>query len=93
MSVETVQTVPAIQVFLGRAAASGWAGDLTDDDVPVVGEACRRLDGGPLAIELAASFVGQWGLQGMATVLDDRLRPLWQRGRRTAPARQRTSMR
>jgi predicted ATPase len=90
MSVETVQTFPAVQVFLERAAASGWAGDLTDDDVPIVAETCRRLDGVPLAIELAASFVGQWGLQGMATVLDDRLRLLWQRGRRTAPARHRT---
>jgi len=90
MSVETVQTFPAVQVFLERAAASGWGGDMTDDDVPIVAETCRRLDGVPLALDLAASFVGQWGLQGMATVLDDRLRLLWQRGRRTAPARQRT---
>jgi predicted ATPase/DNA-binding winged helix-turn-helix (wHTH) protein len=90
MSAETVQTFPAVQVFLERAAASGWAGDLTDNDVPIVAETCRRLDGVPLAIELAASFVGQWGLQGMAAALDDRLRLLWQRGRRTAPARQQT---
>jgi hypothetical protein len=90
MNADTVQTFPAVQVFLERAAASGWSGDLTDDDVPVVAETCRRLDGVPLAIELAASFVGQCGLQGMAAVLDDRLRLLWQRGRRTAPPRQQT---
>jgi predicted ATPase/DNA-binding winged helix-turn-helix (wHTH) protein len=90
MSAEAVQTFPAVQVFLERAAASGWSGDLTDDDVPIVAGTCRRLDGVPLALELAASFVGQYGLQGMATVLDDRLRLLWQHGRRTAPPRQQT---
>jgi predicted ATPase len=90
MNADTVQTFPSIQVFLERAAAGGWSGDLTDDDVPIVAETCRCLDGVPLAIELAASFVGQYGLQGMAAVLDDRLRLLWQRGRRTAPARQQT---
>jgi predicted ATPase/DNA-binding winged helix-turn-helix (wHTH) protein len=90
MSAETVQTFPAVQVFLERAAASGWSGDLTDDDVPIVAGTCRRLDGVPLALELAASFVGQYGLQGVAAVLDDRLRLLWQHGRRTAPPRQQT---
>jgi predicted ATPase/DNA-binding winged helix-turn-helix (wHTH) protein len=90
MNADTIQTFPAVQVFLERAAASGWSGDLTDDDVPIVAEACRRLDGIPLAIELGASLVGQFGLQGMAAVLEDRLRLLWQRGRRTAPPRQQT---
>jgi predicted ATPase/DNA-binding winged helix-turn-helix (wHTH) protein len=90
MSADTVQNFPAVQVFLERAAAGGWSGELTDDDVPIVAETCRRLDGVPLAIELAASFVGQYGLQGMAAVLDDRLRLLWQHGRRTAPPRQQT---
>jgi predicted ATPase/DNA-binding winged helix-turn-helix (wHTH) protein len=90
MSADTVQTFPAVQVFLERAAASGWSGDLADADVPIVVDTCRRLDGVPLALELAASFVGQYGLQGMASVLDDRLRLLWQHGRRTAPPRQQT---
>jgi predicted ATPase len=90
MDAETVQTFPAVQVFLERAAAAGWSGELTDDDVHVVAETCRRLDGVPLALELAASFAGQCGLQGMTAVLDDRLRLLWQRGRRTAPPRQQT---
>jgi predicted ATPase/DNA-binding winged helix-turn-helix (wHTH) protein len=90
MNADTIQTFPAVQVFLERAAASGWSGDLTDDDVPIVADTCRRLDGVPLAIELAASLVGQYGLPGMAAVLDDRLRLLWQRGRRTAPPRQQT---
>ena len=90
LSVDNLHAFPAVQVLLERAAANGWTGELTDDDVPIVAETCRRLDGVPLAIELAASFVGQYGLQGMAAVLDDRLRLLWQRGRRMAPPRQQT---
>jgi predicted ATPase/DNA-binding winged helix-turn-helix (wHTH) protein len=90
MDADTLQTFPAVQVFLERAAASGWSGELSNDDVPVVAETCRRLDGVPLALELAASFVGQCGFHGMAAVLDDRLRLLRQRGRRTAPIRQQT---
>jgi predicted ATPase/DNA-binding winged helix-turn-helix (wHTH) protein len=90
LDADTIQTFPAVQVFLERAAAGGWSGELTDTDVPIVAETCRRLDGVPLAIELAASFVGQCGLQGMAAVLDDRLGLLWQHGRRSAPPRQQT---
>jgi predicted ATPase/DNA-binding winged helix-turn-helix (wHTH) protein len=90
MDAETVQTFPAVQVFLERAAAAGWSGELTDEDVPVVVETCRRLDGVPLAIELAASFAGRHGLRGVAALLDDHLRLLRQPGRRTAPPRQKT---
>ena len=90
MDADTVQTFPAVQVFLERAAASGWSGELTDGDVPIVAETCRRLDGVPLAIELAASFVGRYGLHGIAALLNDRTRLLRQRGRRTAPPRQQT---
>ncbi|HEV3194088.1 MAG TPA: hypothetical protein VGY54_26460, partial [Polyangiaceae bacterium] len=73
-----------------RAAASGWSGELTDDDAPIVAKTCRRLEGVPLAIELAASFAGRYGLRGIGAVLDDRLRLLSQQGRRTAPPRQHT---
>jgi predicted ATPase/DNA-binding winged helix-turn-helix (wHTH) protein len=90
LDADTVQAFPAVQVFLERAAAGGWSGELTDDDVPTVAETCRRLDGVPLAIELAASFAGRHGLRGIAWLLDDRLRLLRQRGRRTAPPRQQT---
>ena len=90
MSAVEIRSFPAVQVFLDRAAASGWSGELTDEDARVVAETCRRLDGIPLALELAASFVGQYGLQGVAALLDDRLRLLWQRGLRTAPPRHQT---
>jgi predicted ATPase/DNA-binding winged helix-turn-helix (wHTH) protein len=90
MSAERVQTFPAVQVFLERAAASGWSGDLIDDDVPVVAQICKRLDGVALALELAASFVGECGLRGTAALLSDRGRVLRRHGRRTAPPRQHT---
>src|SRR5262249_10942669 len=53
LDADTVHAFPAVQVFLERAAASGWSGELSDADVPIVAETCRRLDGVPLAIELA----------------------------------------
>ena len=90
MNADVAQTYPAVQVFLERAAASGWSGELTDEDVRIVVETCRRLDGVALALELAASFVGQYGMLGMAAALEDRLHLLWQRGRRTSPPRQET---
>jgi predicted ATPase/DNA-binding winged helix-turn-helix (wHTH) protein len=90
MDAKAVQRFAAVQVFLERAAASGWSDELTDGDVPIVAETCRRLDGVPLAIELAASFVGRCGLQGIVALLDDGLGLLWQHGRRTAPPRQQT---
>ena len=90
MNAEAIQRFAAVQVFLERAAASGWSGELTDDDVPLVAETCRRLDGVPLAIELAASFAGRYGIQSIPALLDNRLSMLSQRGRRTAPPRQQT---
>jgi len=90
LTADTVQRFPAVQVYLERAAARGWSADLTDADVPMVVDTCRRLDGIPLALELSASFVGEFGLHGMTSVLDDGLRFLRRRGRRTAPPRQQT---
>ncbi|HTA94296.1 MAG TPA: winged helix-turn-helix domain-containing protein [Polyangiaceae bacterium] len=90
ISPDAVQTFPAVQVFLERGAASGWSGELTDENAPIVAQICRRLDGVALALELTASFLGECGLKGTAAMLDDRLRLLWQHGRRTAHPRQQT---
>jgi predicted ATPase len=81
---------PAVQVFMERAGASGGSSELTDDDAPIVAAICKRLDGVTLAIEVAAGFVGEFGLRGTAGLLDNRFRLLRQQGRRTAPPRQRT---
>ena len=74
---------PATQLFMERAAASGFGSELSDAEAPIVARICRRLDGIPLAIELAASRVGFHGIRGTAELLDNRFGLLWQ-GRRTA---------
>jgi predicted ATPase/DNA-binding winged helix-turn-helix (wHTH) protein len=79
----------AIQLFVERAMAGSDEFRLTDVDVPIVADICRRLDGIALAIELAAGRMDVFGLQGLASRLDDRLR-LLTRGRRTALPRHQT---
>jgi predicted ATPase len=77
---------PAVQLFVERAAASLGGFELRDDDAPLVAEICRRLDGVPLAIELAAARIDALGVRGLAAHLDDALqlltgghRPAWPR--------------
>ncbi len=80
---------PAIQLFVERALASLDTFQFTDADVPIVVDLCRRLDGIPLAIELAAARVDMFGIRELADRLDDRFHLLTQ-GRRTALPRQQT---
>ncbi|GEP57538.1 ATP-binding protein [Reyranella soli] len=84
-----VMAFAAANLFVERAAASGHPVELSDADAAIVAEICRKLDGNALAIELAAGRVGTHGLQGLATLLDSRLRLSWQ-GRRTALPRHQT---
>ncbi|WMT79649.1 transcriptional regulator [Bradyrhizobium sp. Ash2021] len=80
---------PAVQLFMERAAASGYGAALSDIDAPIVARSCRRLDGIALAIELAASHAGSLGIRGTAELLDNRFSLLWQ-SRRTALPRHET---
>jgi predicted ATPase len=80
---------PAAQLFMERAAASGYGAALSDIDAPIVARSCRRLDGVALAIELAASRAGSLGIRGTAELLDNRFSLLWH-GRRTALPRHET---
>jgi predicted ATPase len=82
-------TYPAVQLFVERATESLDTFELTDANTPVVADICRRLDGIALAIELAAGRVDAFGVQGLATLLDDRFRVLTY-GRRTALPRHQT---
>jgi len=79
----------AIQLFMAQAAATLDGFVLTEGDVASVAEICRKLDGIPLAIELAASRIDVLGVAGLAARLDDRLQ-LLNHGRRTARSRHRT---
>jgi predicted ATPase/DNA-binding winged helix-turn-helix (wHTH) protein len=80
---------PAVQLFVERVVANGRHFELSDTDAPIVGQICRKLDGIPLAIELAAGRVSAHGIQETATLLDGRFRLLWH-GRRTALLRHQT---
>jgi predicted ATPase len=54
---------PAVQLFVRRVAARAGSVVLTDEEAPLVAEMCRKLDGMPLAIELAAGQVAALGLK------------------------------
>jgi predicted ATPase len=77
---------PAVQLFVEREAAFLGEFELADHDAPLVADICRRLDGLPLAIELAAARVDALGLRGLTMHLDDRLQMLTG-GRRPAVPR------
>ncbi|MBE3025826.1 winged helix-turn-helix domain-containing protein [Janthinobacterium sp. GW458P] len=79
----------AVQLFCERCAAVDDAFVLADADVPVVVDICRRLDGIPLALELAAGRIGHFGLHELRRQLDDRFR-LLTRGARNMPLRHQT---
>jgi predicted ATPase len=79
----------AVELFNERAGASGEGFVLSDTDVPDALEICRRLDGMPLALELAAAQVEVFGVKGLVAALEDRLAVLT-RGRRTALPRHQT---
>ena len=72
-----------------RARAARPSFVLDDANAPAVGEICRRLDGIPLAIELAAARVGALRPGEIASLLDERFR-LLTGGRRTAIERHQT---
>ncbi len=88
-SVAELLTWPAVQVFAARAEAAHADFLIGENDIPVVADICRRLDGIPLALELAAGRIAEFGLHGLRHLLDDRLRPL-ARSWRNAPPRHQT---
>jgi predicted ATPase/DNA-binding CsgD family transcriptional regulator len=79
---------PAIQLFLERAGARAGS-PVSSLDVDLVAEVCRRLDGLPLAIELAAARAQFLRILALLGDLTDRL-PLLTGGPQDAPERQRT---
>jgi predicted ATPase/DNA-binding winged helix-turn-helix (wHTH) protein len=79
----------AVQLFVERARAANPLFVLDDRTMPGVAKICRRLDGLPLAIELAAAAVTKVGVEMLARRLDDRFR-LLTAGRRTALRRHQT---
>ncbi|MBV8346185.1 MAG: LuxR family transcriptional regulator, partial [Mycolicibacterium sp.] len=79
----------AIELFADRARLAQTGFTVTDDNAATVAEICRRLDGMPLAIELAAARVRALTLAEILDGLHDRFR-LLTGGSRTAVRRQQT---
>src|SRR3990167_6943295 len=77
----------ALQLFVSRVAYHQESFRLRDRDVPLVVGICRRLDGSPLATELAAARVDAFGLEGLRAQLEGAFL-LSMQGQRTALARQ-----
>jgi len=86
---DTAGSYDAVRLFVDRAATASPGFALTDAVAPAVAALCRRLDGLPRAIELAAARVRTFGPGELVAHLDERFE-LLTAGARTAPPRHRT---
>ena len=86
---DAVLRYPAVQLFVERVAARGGSFSFSDREAPFVADMCRRLDGLPLAIELAAGPVAALGVKSTVARLVSRLE-LLKLGHRTAIPRHQT---
>jgi predicted ATPase/DNA-binding winged helix-turn-helix (wHTH) protein len=80
---------PSVQLFVRCVAARAGSVVLADEEAPFVAEMCRKLDGIPLAIELAAGQVAVFGIKNTVARLVSRLE-LLKLSHRTAIPRHRT---
>ena len=88
-ALHSYQQSEAVRLFVTRAAANSPDFQLSAENGVWIAETCRRLDGMPLAIELAAARVRSLSVQQIAQKLDDRFH-LLTGGSRMAPLRQQT---
>lgn len=89
LAVDQALGYEAVQLLVERACAAADGFVLDADNVSHAAELCRRLDGVPLAIELAAARVSFFGLEGLLGRLHDRLSILTS-GHRTVMPRHQT---
>ncbi len=90
LSVETLLEYPGIALFVERAQANQPDFKLTADNASAVDEVCARLDGLPLAIELAAARIKLLPPKTILARLQESSLNLLTGGARDAPARQQT---
>ena len=87
--VESLSQYEAVRLFIDRARAAQPSFQVTDENAPAVAQICHRLDGIPLALELAAVKVRALSVEQIAKRLYDQLR-LLTGGSRTALERHQT---
>ncbi|HEY3522310.1 MAG TPA: tetratricopeptide repeat protein [Candidatus Limnocylindrales bacterium] len=78
----------SVRLFTERAAAAQPGFAVTERNATAIAQVCRRLDGVPLALELAAARVRALPVEQIATRLDDRFRLLTGSSRITVPRHQ-----
>lgn len=83
-----ISSSEAVQLFVDRARRVVREFALDDDNAGAVADICRRLDGIPLAIELAAARVKLLAIEQIRSRLDDRFRLLTGGSRTTLPRQQ-----
>ena len=86
---DTIMQYSAVELFVARTKALNAGFSPHAEDLASIAAICRRLDGMPLAIELAAASAAALGIAQVSAGLRDRF-ALLTRGRRTALPRQRT---
>ncbi|MDF3041547.1 MAG: adenylate/guanylate cyclase protein, partial [Thermomicrobiales bacterium] len=89
LPLEQVRQLDAVRLFVERAQAVKPDFTVTAANASAIAEICHRLDGLPLAIELAAALIRMLSPQALLMRLEKRL-PLLTRGGRDVPARQQT---
>lgn len=88
-TLEAAMAYPAVELLAERAISSAQTVALDNDDVIDLIHICRRLDGIPLAIELAAARIEAIGVGALSKILDEQFAILGE-VRRSAPPRHRT---
>lgn len=86
---EAIAQRGAVQMFIARARAFDPHFTYDSDSIAQIATVCRRLDGVPLALELAAARAATLGISELVSELEDRFRVLTG-GLRSAPLRQQT---
>jgi len=88
-TIESLSQFEAVRLFIERASAATQNFGMTDENASSIAQICHRLDGIPLAIELAAAKIRALSVHQIAKRLDDRFRLLTS-GNRTALERHQT---